>query len=147
VVAMTNDFDETELLRLGFSVADKTLEHMVLVEAATENEVVVWRLGDWIQFRCDLYGLGASAGSDKYIALSETINRMHDMALGARISLSDAGEVVLVADLLHSTVNNKVAATVSNQLLFLAERLIEPLEEISRGRSSFTTEEIDQILS
>ena len=143
---MTNDFDETELLRLGFSVANKTPEYMALVESASENEVVVWRLGGWLQFRCDVYGLGASTGSDKYIAVSETINRMHNVALGARISLSDSGEVVVVADLLHSTVNNEVAATISKQLLFLADRLVEPLDEISRGRSSFSAEEIDRIL-
>jgi hypothetical protein len=144
---MTNDFDEFELRRLGFSVAKATAEHILLVDTASENEIMLWRLGGWLQFRCAVYELGSSVGSSKYIALSETLNRMHDVALGARLSLSDSGDIVLVADLLHSTVNTEVAVTISKQLLFLAERLIEPIEEISRGRSSFSVEEIDRILS
>lgn len=144
---MTNDFDESELFRFGFSVAKRAPDYILLVDTVSKNEVMVWRLGGWLQFRCAVYDLEASTGSDKYVAVSETINRMHDAALGARISLSDAGEIVLVTDLLHSTVNNDVAATISKQLLFLAERLIEPIEEISLGRSSFSAEEIDKILS
>ncbi len=119
----------------------------MLVDAESENEIIVWRLGEWLQFRCVVYDLRTPPNSGKYIALSETINRLHDVALGARISINDAGEVEAIADLLHSTVNTDVAATISKQLLFLADRLVTPIEEIASGRSSFSVEEIDSLLS
>ena len=144
---MANDFDPQELSRLGFSVVETADDHVLLVEKESENQVIVWKVGGWLQFRCRLYDLGTGVGSSRYVALSETINRMHDLALGARVSVSDAGEVALVADVLHSLASNEVVATMCRQLLFLTDCLYEGLDRIAQGGPSLSGEEIASMLS
>ena len=144
---MANDFDRAELSRLGFSVAERADDHVLLVEHDSENEIIVWKLGGWLQLRCRFYDLGAGVGSGAYVALSETLNRLHDLALGARVSVSDTGEVVLVADLLHSIAGAEVVATMCRQLLFLSDCLHESLERIARGGPGLSGEEIDSLFS
>lgn len=146
-VAKMNDFDGSDLSKHGFLLGDVTAEYFFLIDKQTQNEIIVWRLGDWLQFRCMVYDLHEGVGSKKYLALSETINRMHDVALGARVSLNDKGEVVLVADVLHSTVSTGVVATIAMQLLFLSERLLEYLEKMEHGQGSLTIEQINEMLS
>ena len=144
---MVNQFDEVELSKLGFLIKNTTLDYFLLEDKGSKSEIIAWKLGNWLQFRCRIYALQDGPGSSKYVALSETINRMHDVALGARVSLSDAGEVVLVSDVLHSTVNNDLVATISKQLLFLSEKLFKYVDDIARGRPSVDTEEIDDMFS
>jgi hypothetical protein len=144
---MANDFDREELSRLGFSIVEAADDHVLLIEHDSENQVIVWKVGGWLQFRCRVYDLGAGVGSSRYVALSETINRMHDLALGARVSVSDAGEVALVADVLHSLASNEVVATMCRQLLFLSDCLYGSLDRIAQGGSSLSGEEIDSLLS
>jgi hypothetical protein len=145
-MAMTNDFDKEKLSELGFLIKEATSEYLVLEDKDSENEIIeIWKLGDWLQFRCDLFDIGATIGSSKYIALSETINRLHNRAMGARVALSDAGEIVLVTDVLRSAVDSEVAADMANQLLWLAEKLVEPLERLARGQSSLSEADIDRL--
>jgi hypothetical protein len=120
---------------------------MLLEDKESENEIAIWKVGGWLQFRLELFELGAGVGSNSYVALSETINRMHNLTMGARVALSDTGEVVLVSDLLHSTANNDVVATIANQLLFLAYRLLALLEKIMDGSPSLSEGEIGEILA
>ena len=56
---MPNDFDESVLSELGFLINEKTADYLILVDKGTENEIVIWKLGDWLQFRCNIFGLGA----------------------------------------------------------------------------------------
>ena len=65
--------------------------------------------------------------------------------MGARVALSDAGEIVLVTDVLRSAVDSEVAADMANQLLWLAEKLVEPLERLARGQSSLSEADIDRL--
>jgi hypothetical protein len=144
---MVNQFDEVELSRLGILIKNTTPDYFMLEDKDSKSEIIVWKIGNWLQFRCRIYDLQDGPGSSKYAALSETINRMHDVALGARVSLSDTGEVVLVSDILHSTVNNDLVATMSKQLLFLSEKLLKYIDDIARGGPSVATQEIDDMFS
>lgn len=144
---MVNEFDPDKLSYLGFVVKEVNDEYCIIADKTNGNEVIIWKLGGWLQFRCNIFDIKSPIGSRAYISVLETINRLHDLALGARVAVSDTGEVVLISDVLYSTVNDSVVADMSNQLLFLSGKIISFLEDISRGRRSLSASEIDDIFS
>jgi hypothetical protein len=145
VVAMVNKFNAVELADLGYSVKESNEDYAIIVSLSRGDEVIVWKIGDWMQFRCMFLDLRTLPGSNGYIKISESINRLHDIAMGARISLGDTGEIVLVADVLSCTLDNEVAAKISGQLLYLCDKLNQPLRDVFLRERSLSTADIDNI--
>lgn len=145
MVAILNEFDESALADLGFGTKQVTSESFVIHELEGSGEIAVWRIGEWLQFRLNVVEPSDSLGCSVATALSDTINRMHDLALGARVVLADDGRVTLVSDVLHSTVTNQVAATYANQILFLADVFDVILGMIVERELPLSSNQIDEL--
>ena len=143
VVVTTNPSEE--MRAFGYAIKDGYADHFTLVHQQTENEVMVWKLGEWLQFRCRIVPLGEGVGSKSYVSLSETINRLHELAIGARLVVADNGDVSFVTDILHSVSDASIIATTADQLLYLSNLFHDPICKIKESGTSLSADELDRL--
>jgi hypothetical protein len=143
---MVNDFNAEKLLKLGYITKVSKEDHIILVNSETNSEVIAWSLDGWMQFQCMAFDLGPILELSSRVYVLESINRIHEIALGARIVLGDNGEISVITDLIHAEVTDEMAAMTCNQLLFICDRIYGPLK-LATQEGIISRDKVDSIFS
>jgi len=129
----------------GYLISQKGEDYIVFQSTETGNEFELWEIGDWLQIRGSIFSFGDRISPELRFKIFESVNKLHDVAIGYRFCLDKGKNLVIVADILNRGDLFEKLVIFLDQAQFIIDNFLDFFRKINECNNHLTDDIIDAI--